>query len=96
MSSDTPRTDNKESQGGAYMNDLARQLERALTTKTAELAACRAELEACRQDAERYRYLQKRRPVMLATGFFGNGCINKTSADVDSVIDAAIKGGEPG
>lgn len=40
-----------------------------------------------REDAERYRWLCKKREVMLLTAFFGNGCINRTIAEVDAVID---------
>lgn len=38
-------------------------------------------------DAERYRWLKAKRETLLITGLFGNGCINKTVADVEAVID---------
>lgn len=40
-------------------------------------------------DAERYQWLKENRPVLLMTGFFGNGCINRTIGEVDAAIDAA-------
>lgn len=48
-----------------------------------------AEDVALREDAERYRLLRERRAVALLTAFFGNGCINRTIAEVDEAIDAA-------
>jgi len=42
------------------------------------------------KDAARYRWLRKDREVLLLTGFFGNGCINRTIEEVDTHIDAAI------
>jgi len=42
------------------------------------------------RDAARYRWLRKDREVLLLTGFFGNGCINRTIEEVDTHIDAAI------
>ena len=41
-------------------------------------------------DAERYRWLRENRNVLLLTGFFGNGCTNRTIDEVDSMIDQAI------
>ena len=42
-------------------------------------------------DAARYRWLCKNRDVMLITGFFGNGCTNRTINDVSAVIDADLR-----
>jgi hypothetical protein len=53
-----------------------------------QLEAQRDELLA---DAMRYRWLREHRDVLLLTGFFGNGCVNKTLDDVDSTIDGAIE-----
>lgn len=47
-------------------------------------------LAAAERDAARYRWLRKNRPVLLLTGFFGNGCINKLEEDADDYIDAAL------
>ena len=44
------------------------------------------------EDAARYRWLKDRRDVLLVTGFFGNCCVNKSVADVDTAIDAARAG----
>lgn len=55
--------------------------------------------ELCRQlieqgfgpeDAYRYNWLKNNRAVLLITGFFGNGCVNKTITDVDTAIDTAM------
>jgi regulator of replication initiation timing len=54
-------------------------------------AALKAEVEKLRADAERYQWLRKNRGVLLLTGFFGNGCINRDIAEVDAAIDAAMK-----
>lgn len=43
------------------------------------------------EDAARYRWLREHRDVLLLTGFFGNGCINRTLGEVDAEIDAAMK-----
>ena len=40
-------------------------------------------------DATRYRWLKEKRPVLLATGFFGNGC-SEGVAEVDAAIDKAM------
>lgn len=52
---------------------------------------------ADRKDAKRYRWLCRNKSVTLLTGFFGNGCVNKSFSDMESVIDeslAAEKGSE--
>lgn len=63
------------------------QMDRA---RDAELARLRAEVEAAMKDAERYRHLRDSRPVLLLTGFFGNGCVNHHITEVDAAIDAAL------
>ena len=55
------------------------------------IAELTRELEEARKDAARYRCLKQTRPVLLLTGFFGNGCVNRTIDEVDAAIDAAIK-----
>ncbi len=45
------------------------------------------------RDAARYRWLRSKREVLLLTGFFGNGCINRVIEEVDAEIDAAMKKG---
>ena len=45
------------------------------------------ELARLRTDAARYRWLREHREVLLLTGFFGNGCINRTIDEVDTAID---------
>jgi hypothetical protein len=42
------------------------------------------------RDAKRYRWLRENRPVLLITGFFGNGCVNRRIEEVDHEIDAAL------
>lgn len=42
------------------------------------------------EDAARYRWLCENRDVLLLTGFFGDGCINRTIAEVHAAIDAAM------
>lgn len=49
-----------------------------------------ARIEASERDGERYRWLRKWRQVLLLTGFFGNGCVNRTIEEVDVAIDAQI------
>lgn len=61
-----------------------------LTRLRAENSTLRARLEAAEKDAARYRQLWKDRHVTLLTAFFGNGCVNKTQAEVESILDAAI------
>ncbi|MEF9875152.1 MAG: hypothetical protein RR778_15775 [Glutamicibacter sp.] len=40
------------------------------------------------QDAIRWRWLIENRPVLLITGFFGNGCVNRSMAEVEALIDS--------
>ena len=47
-----------------------------------------AELDALVRDADRWRTIVQQRPVLLITGFFGNGCVNRTIEDVERAIDA--------
>jgi hypothetical protein len=49
-----------------------------------------AQMAGLRADAERYRWLRAHRPVLLLTGFFGNGCMNKNIHEVDATIDAKL------
>ena len=42
------------------------------------------------KDAARYRWLRENRNVLLLTGFFGNGCINRTVDEVDAQIDVHL------
>lgn len=42
------------------------------------------------KDAARYRWLRDKRPVLLLTGFFGNGCVNRELHEVDAAIDTAM------
>jgi hypothetical protein len=61
-----------------------------LSAKDAErFAAFMGECFADLEDAERWRQLKKDRAVLLVTGYFGNGCVNRTVDDVEAVIDAA-------
>jgi hypothetical protein len=53
--------------------------------------AAEAEAERLRADAERYQHLRSERPTLLITGFFGNGCVNRTIEEVDAAIDAALE-----
>ena len=46
-------------------------------------------LDAAVADAERWQYMEAHREVALITAFFGNGCINKTIADMRAAIDTA-------
>lgn len=46
--------------------------------------------DAPAKGAARYEWLREKRAVLLITGFFGNGCINRTIEEVDDAIDAAI------
>jgi len=48
------------------------------------------ELAQLEKDAARYRWLREHRDVLLVTGFFGNGCVNRTIGEVDAEIDAAL------
>ena len=41
-------------------------------------------------DAARYRWLKNNRATSLIINLFGNGCVNKTFADVEAVIDNEI------
>ncbi len=61
-----------------------------VSTLEAELAGQRRQAEKLRRDAERYRWLCENRDVLLLTGFFGNGCINRTIDEVHAAIDDAI------
>lgn len=46
-------------------------------------------------DAKRYRWLKKKREVLLLCAFFGNGCVNRSISEVDEQIDEFIAvGGE--
>jgi len=50
------------------------------------------------KDAAMYRFLVTNRPVLLLTGFFGNGCTNKTIEDVEAAINKSLSAapkGEP-
>lgn len=38
-------------------------------------------------EAKRYQWLKDHYSTTLIIAFFGNGCINKTMADVENVID---------
>jgi len=38
-------------------------------------------LTEANKDAARYRWLRENRDVLLLTGFFGNGCINRTISE---------------
>lgn len=66
--------------------------------KTAVLAALlRGDIEpaapaapAVDADGARYRWLRANRDVLLLTGFFGNGCVNRSILEVDTAIDTAI------
>lgn len=75
--------------------EFARAIEVAATAPLLErIAQLERELDEARKDAERYRCLKQKRPVLLLTGFFGNGCINCTLDEVDAAIDAAMKKGQ--
>lgn len=55
-----------------------------MENKTDDLMVRQEQIE---KDAARYRWLRENYEVLLVTGFFGNGCINKTIEDVEAVID---------
>ena len=67
-------------------------IERVARAMVAEgdVARLRAELERDAADAARYRWLRRRRVVLLTTAFFGNGCVNKDGLDADAYIDDAL------
>jgi hypothetical protein len=69
--------------------DLMGDLKRAASQSPATSAA-----DA--KDAARYRWLRDKRSVLLLTGFFGNGCVNRYVHEVDATIDAAIAATQQG
>lgn len=58
-----------------------------ISQRDSELAEKSAALEAVRADAERWRQHKKDRPVLLVTGYFGNGT-NRRVEDVEALLDA--------
>ena len=71
--------------------DEYRAIESAATAPLLEqIAQLEQQLAEARKDADRYQWLRKDRPVLLLTGYFGNGCVNRTIVEVDAAIDAAI------
>ena len=48
------------------------------------------EQDRMRKDAARYNWLRENRPILLLTGFFGNGCINRTIDEIDAEIDSKL------
>ena len=68
--------------------DDAKKLARYIANaQPATILQLLADLDAARVDAERYRKLITHRPVLLVTGFFGNGCVNYTIKDAIAAID---------
>lgn len=56
----------------------------------AEVEALTAANAALLADAERWRQHKKDRPVLLVTGYFGDGRMNRSVCDVEALLDAAI------
>lgn len=75
------------------LEEAANEIERLAREAWTWSKACETatkQLETTRFDAKRYCWLRENRDVLLITGFFGNGCINRTIDEVDAAIDAAM------